>query len=173
MDTERIKILDKAKKLKALADRGIGGEKENATRMLCLYMEKHNITDRELNSHKINEETFRGLTKEEIYKQFEEEMGMRGMFIWGRGKVNLMRNADKLNQIKKITKPVEIDWRESNNYSLKGYVNDNLIFDLQLTKNGAILYPTHHLTLESDMEFDTLKAAYDYCDRMKVYFINI
>lgn len=38
------KILETARKLKALADRGEGGEKENAKRMLEKYMKKHNLT---------------------------------------------------------------------------------------------------------------------------------
>lgn len=175
MDSERIKILDKAKKLKALADRGIGGEKENATRMLGLYMEKHNIKESELNSHRINEDTFRGLTKEEIYKKFEEEMGLKGMFIWGKGVANLMRNRDKLNQFKsKITKPVEINWYENKSYfTIKGYVNGKFIFDIQRIKKGVILYPTLYLKLEKDMNFDTLEAAVEYCNSMKGYFTDI
>ena len=42
------KILDLAKKLKALADRGIGGEKVNAERMLHTLMSKHNISLEEI-----------------------------------------------------------------------------------------------------------------------------
>ncbi len=38
------KILDLAKKLKALADQGVDGEKENAAAMLQRLMEKHGIT---------------------------------------------------------------------------------------------------------------------------------
>ncbi len=38
------KILDLAKKLKALAEQGVGGEKENATAILKSLMEKHGIT---------------------------------------------------------------------------------------------------------------------------------
>lgn len=40
-----VKIIDKAKKLKELADRGIGGEKENAIRMYEAHKQKHNLTD--------------------------------------------------------------------------------------------------------------------------------
>lgn len=38
------KILDLAKKLKALSDRGVGGEKENAQQMLAELIEKHGIS---------------------------------------------------------------------------------------------------------------------------------
>lgn len=38
------KILETAKKLKALSDRGVDGEKENAIEMLSRFMQKHGIT---------------------------------------------------------------------------------------------------------------------------------
>lgn len=38
------KLLETAKRLKALSDRGIDGEKENAITMLFRFMEKHGIT---------------------------------------------------------------------------------------------------------------------------------
>jgi len=37
-------IIDLAKKLKALAEQGVGGEKENASAMLQRLMDKHGIT---------------------------------------------------------------------------------------------------------------------------------
>jgi hypothetical protein len=40
---EGSKIFQLAKKLKALSDRGVGGEKENATQMLFALCRKHNI----------------------------------------------------------------------------------------------------------------------------------
>jgi hypothetical protein len=173
---ERKKILDKAKKLDALAKRGIGGEKENAYRMLGAYMAKHGITENELKFHRHNEDTFKGLTKEEIYQQFEEEMNMKGLFIFGKGQANIMRNRDKLKQFKgrETAKPVEIEWHENkNNFTFKGFVNGTLIFDLQQTKSGAVLYPTHRLEITEDMEFDSLDKALEYCESMKGYFTDI
>lgn len=172
---ERIKILDKAKKLKALADRGVGGEKENAYRMLNAYMAKHNITENELKHHRHNEETFKGLTKEEIYRQFEEEMNMKGMMILGKGMANVMRNRDKMMQFKGRAnpKPIEIDWRENEkNFTVKGFINNVLIFDIQLTKKGAVLYPSMKFELQQDMEFKSLDEAKKYCESMKGYFGN-
>ena len=48
----RKKILDKVKKLKELAERGVGGEKEKAKSMLEKYMIKHEISDAEISSYK-------------------------------------------------------------------------------------------------------------------------
>lgn len=41
---ENSKYLELAKKIKALADRGVGGEKINAAAMLELHMTRHGIT---------------------------------------------------------------------------------------------------------------------------------
>lgn len=35
--SERYQIIDKAKKIKGLADRGVDGEKDTATRMYAIY----------------------------------------------------------------------------------------------------------------------------------------
>lgn len=55
---EREKIIDKAKKLKELANRGVGGEQENARRMLETHKEKYNITDREIDGHSYSNDFF-------------------------------------------------------------------------------------------------------------------
>lgn len=46
------KIIDLAKKLKALADRGIGGEKVNAEKMLSDLLKKHNLTIEDIEGEK-------------------------------------------------------------------------------------------------------------------------
>lgn len=176
MNEERIKILDKAKKLEALAKRGVGGEQENAYRMLGAYMKKHNISENELKYHRQNEETFKGLTKEEIYRQFEEEMNMKGLFILGKGTAHILRNRDKLQQLKNNGKEkiVEIEWKENQrNFTSKGYINGILVFDIQQTKNGAALYPTERYQIQQQMDFNSLQAAKDHCESMKGYFGNV
>ncbi len=175
---ERIKILDKAKKLDALAKRGVGGEKENAYRMLGAYMAKHNITENELKYHRQNEDTFKGLTKEEIYRQFEEEMNMKGMFILGKGTANVMRNRDKLQQLRNrgtgTPKPIEIEWKTNeSSFNHKGLINGIVIFDIQESKSGATLYPTHKYEMREQMDFPSLQAAKDYCNNLKGYFTDI
>ena len=47
------KNIELAKKLKALADKGIGGEKANAEAMLNSLMKKHNITIEEIEGEKL------------------------------------------------------------------------------------------------------------------------
>jgi hypothetical protein len=62
MSTERDKIIDKAKKLKELADRGVDGEKETAQRMYDSYKQKHNLTDEDVDGHDYTEEFIREIS---------------------------------------------------------------------------------------------------------------
>ena len=61
---KKIEIL---KKLKALADRGIGGEKENAELLLKKYMKKYNISEKELNKDE----------EKEVYINLKNEIELR------------------------------------------------------------------------------------------------
>ncbi len=49
---ERIKIINKAKKLKELAVRGVGGEKEVAQQRLDEYIKEYNITTFEMDDYR-------------------------------------------------------------------------------------------------------------------------
>ncbi len=64
------KILALAKKLKALSERGVGGEKDNAVAMLQSLMKKHSITMDMLNENDAKEHTFR--VEEEKRKFFTQ-----------------------------------------------------------------------------------------------------
>ena len=64
----RKKILDKAKKLKELAERGVGGEKENAKAMLEKYMFKHKISDAEMYSYESTSSDYSKMTDEQFLK---------------------------------------------------------------------------------------------------------
>jgi len=65
------KFIDLAKKLKALADKGVGGEKQNASEMLEALMRKHGINPEDLESEKRNEYFF-DITEDQIplFNQF-------------------------------------------------------------------------------------------------------
>ena len=69
MSEEREKIIDKAKKLRELANRGVHGEKETAQRMYDAYKEKHNLTDEEIDNHEYTEDfikQFANMSDEEM-----------------------------------------------------------------------------------------------------------
>lgn len=73
IDEEREKIIEKALKLRELANRGVGGEKENAVRMLSNYREKHSITDDEMNLFTSHGDTwYDHIPKEERSSKFAQ-----------------------------------------------------------------------------------------------------
>ena len=51
--TERERLLEKLGKVKALADRGEGGEKESAERTLAALMKRYGITEEDLEDKKV------------------------------------------------------------------------------------------------------------------------
>jgi len=80
MSEERYKILDKAKKLKELADRGVGGEMENAKDMLEKYMKKHNITMDEIEGHHYSSNTaYSKMSDEEFLKLMLRDVLVLGL----------------------------------------------------------------------------------------------
>ena len=52
--SERERLLEKLKRIKALAERGVNGEQDNATALLAALMEKHGITEADLEGAEIH-----------------------------------------------------------------------------------------------------------------------
>lgn len=83
MSEERRRIIDKAKKLKELADRGVGGEKDNAKRMYEAYKKKHNLTDEDVKGHEYSDDFINDI-KNKTDEELLEEIG-KGLIILGVG----------------------------------------------------------------------------------------
>lgn len=64
------KLIELAKKLKALADRGVDGEKRNAAALLEAFMKKHNISDEEIYGEQIIRHQFN--IKKDEFKFFNQ-----------------------------------------------------------------------------------------------------
>lgn len=78
MIENRTKIIEKALKLQELANRGIDGEKDNASRMLDAYKKKHKITEQELKSTSLNDSEFLNMTPEEFLKHMDFDLKILG-----------------------------------------------------------------------------------------------
>ena len=61
--TERERLLDQLEKVRALAERGVGGEKESAERTLAALMERYGITEEDLEDSKTSTHWIRYKTK--------------------------------------------------------------------------------------------------------------
>lgn len=70
----RKKIIEKAKKLKALADRGVGGEQINAKEMFDKYVKHHNITEEELNEINSNYTEYAYMSDEDFLNEMAKEL---------------------------------------------------------------------------------------------------
>lgn len=89
MSEDRNKILEKAKKLKELALRGVDGEMDNAKVMLENYMKKHNISEEELDGFNKTYSSsgftasYQNMTDDEFFKEIIKEfipVGLGAMF---------------------------------------------------------------------------------------------
>ncbi|MDO4989336.1 MAG: hypothetical protein Q4E45_02410 [Eubacteriales bacterium] len=78
------------RKLKALADRGVGGEKENARRILQELLDKYNIAEADLDDDILEEHTFRACGARErtllIQTCFRVTNGDRQVYSYQNGK---------------------------------------------------------------------------------------
>jgi len=81
MNKERIKILDKAKKIKELADRGFKGEQTAAKDTLEKYMAKHNITIDEINGHTPINSIYGKMSDEQFMKEMVAELVALGIGV--------------------------------------------------------------------------------------------
>lgn len=165
MNLEREKILDKARKLKELADRGEGGEKENAINFLKIYMEKHKISEKELYAHKIKDENqFKGFGTDAMIKNMVAELQAKGLMIQAKTLESLHYNNRIINNLKlKINARPALQWfHDERNFSYKGMYNDVVYFDIQQTKDGATLYRSNGIS--ANMKFLSVDAAIFFCN---------
>ena len=81
--------IDLLKKLKALAERGVGGEKETAARKLAALMEKYGVTDADLSDDVIDDYDFvykDPYQKKILHQLFYKVNHERDIFHYTRGK---------------------------------------------------------------------------------------
>jgi len=104
MNSINEKVLSLAKKLKALSDRGVGGEKENATQMLVSLMERHNITIEMIaGDERKTHQLFLDPTEEKFLRQVISSVVGRGFRLF-QYKYKMVRIPGKLRYgIEKIT----------------------------------------------------------------------
>lgn len=77
--SDRKKIIDKAKKLKELSERGIDGEKITAKAMYDKYVEKHKITEEEMKGNFFDPSRFKGMSDKEFMREVSKELIKTGI----------------------------------------------------------------------------------------------
>lgn len=116
------KYIELAKKLKALADRGIGGEKINAEKMLKALMKKHGITMQEIEGDEIDfNEIIVSKEKKKLFHQI-------GYSIFGKAFRNLDIRRVGSTRYVKCTKAQAVEWEAKLNFYWRLYAEELDIF---------------------------------------------
>lgn len=158
-------ILELAKKLKALADRGIGGEKLNAERMLTELLKKHNISleeieepdrrDREFDCQKKQEDVMKGC----IYSVMGKDVDIYRYRSKKTGYIVSCTNAEYLE----IDASFAFFWRhytEELKIFLRAFIQKN-----KLIPFDADSYDRAELTPEEERELNKTLAMMEMMDR--------
>lgn len=114
--------MDVIKKLKALSDRGINGEKENATKLLNKLMKKYGITEEELEKSEVktiwitlkNHAEVK-ICSQILYAHFEN------VSLW-------QRNGHRTKYWLELTPAQEIEFKYMLSVYLKSFYNEQEIF---------------------------------------------
>jgi len=145
------KNLEVLKKLKALADRGVGGEKENAQALLEKLLKKYHVDIAELDDDVLEDHEFKYSTPFEkrllfqlVYKICDGRRTYR--IAWGKGKNTVFGCTCTKAEALQIT--VEYDfyrelWNEECSFFFDAFIQKHQIFD---TKPG-------HKTTERDDDY--------------------
>lgn len=116
---KKIEIL---KKLKALADRGIGGEKENAELLLKKYMKKYNISEKELNKDE----------EKEVYINLKNEIELRLasqiLYAFFKDAPLYKQKGKRVKYYTILTTSQEIEFRYIYSVYLESFKKQELIF---------------------------------------------
>lgn len=152
------KLIDLAKKIKALADKGIGGEKVNAETMLIDFMHKHGIEPSDLEDEFRSEYEFRYGSKEQLImvQSILKVMG-KAVKIYGyRGKRNAVFIECSVSEFVEINSISDFYYRH--------YENELKIFNTAfIHKNGLLPFDAGTAD-ESDMSEEDrqkLKSMYE------------
>lgn len=137
MDDKKKQLLNK---LKALAERGVGGEKETAQRKLQELMEKYEIDENDLSDDKKEKYQFKyknefekKLIKQIAYRTFKKEWSER-MYTYskGRGKRSIM--LIECTKAEEIQLRIEYEfykdlWKEEAEFLFNVFIQKHRIFD--------------------------------------------
>lgn len=147
------KYLDLARKLKALADRGDGGEKYNAKKQLDLIMKKYGIT-----MDMIEEET-QFLITFKIPKQYQKLFIAIAISITGQKRYWGRRTRSFSILVGKVNKSEEAEIRAKFNFYSRVWNDQQEIFLLAFINKNEIFHSDSKTMKSSSMDEDQLKKA--------------
>lgn len=142
--TSKTEIIEKIRKVQALADRGVDGEKENAARMVERLMTEHDITEEELRDDIMERRWFRYNSKDKFAPKLMSQVmyatvGSRDK--WSRGR--------KAMTGMECTAAEEIEIRARFEFYYKSYQEDLDAFFLAFISKNDI-FPTPELVEDDE-----------------------
>lgn len=156
---ENIKHIELAKKIKALADKGIGGEKINAEKMLDSLLKKHHITIEEIEGEKIDHHFF-NLKEEEaklwyqIVKSVNNKLKCYGPFP----KKDIKSVGLDGNYLVECTVSEYIEIDAKNTIYQRLYKDEiDIFYHAFCTANNILIRPDKKIDA-SDLNYDELKT---------------
>lgn len=132
-DEKKMELL---KKLRALAERGVGGEKETAERKLAQLMKKYNIEEEELSDEKLMDYDFRYKTEFEerlLTQLFYKIADNRSRYEYKRGKGSKTTYGITCTKAEGLQIQIEYDfyrelWKEECNFFFRAFIQKHEIF---------------------------------------------
>lgn len=137
MDDKKKQLLNK---LKALAERGVGGEKETAQRKLQELMEKYEIDENDLSDDKKEKYQFKyknefekKLIKQIAYRTFKKEWSER-MYTYSKGREKKSIMLIECTKAEEIQLKIEYEfykdlWKEEAEFLFNVFIQKHRIFD--------------------------------------------
>lgn len=153
------------KKLQALAERGVNGEKETAQKKLELLMEKYNIAEAELSEDKLEDHEFR------YHNDFEKKILMqifykivpdfnKYLYKYSRGKGSKSTYGIECTKAQALQIQIEYEfycelWKEEVAFFLEAFVQKHRIFapkERAINKDGETMPEEDLLRMKSMMD---------------------
>lgn len=130
-DDKKMELL---KKLKALAERGVGGERETAQRKLTELMEKYGVEDADISDEKLDDVDFRykDAFEEKILRQtFYKINHERGIFVYTNSRKKVL--VWRCTKAEAIQAGIEYEffrdlWRDEVELFLQAFIQKHRIF---------------------------------------------
>lgn len=142
MDEKKKELI---KKLQALAERGVGGEKEGAQRKLEQLMKKYNISEADLSDEQLHEHEWKyhtefekRLLRQTMYKVIGKDFTEHAYaYTWGRGSKSVL--GLRCTDAQAIQIGIEYEfycqtWKEEQEFFFKCFIQKHRIFQMNEDK---------------------------------------
>lgn len=129
--------IDLLRKLKALTEGGVGGEKENARRILQRLLDKYNVSEAELGDYLIEKHTFKACGRRErtLLNQvcFKVTNGDRRIYYYTKGSGSRSEICCDCTKAEAIQISVEFDffrelWKDEEDMFFRAFIQKHRIF---------------------------------------------